>query len=461
MKKFILIMLSLLIIFLSVINTNAVSKSSYKAYDNYCFYTDNSNSILVSYEDNKVIINTIGKGSITYNCSGTIRKSQYSDNAVHLFYENSDKKLCVSKYNLKNGKITDFKLDTNLKLDYNSASVSDSGYYYATDKIEKSKLYKFNTNGDFSETFDLDCSIMQSDTFNGKYIIVRTSGGLYYVNSNKVFNLSDKYFPRKIKMINDDSFICDGNIYRINKNVGEVYSYNNDKVAVIDSGFVYCKGKCVYYTPSQTSEARKIYSLDNIVNNIYGYGSKIYAITDKNIYTIKYSEFQIISVPAKHEEFNLYTDEEYTTKDTSPAIDINTNNENDTISYSISSDAYIFGDKYITEIMPSTSVTRFKNNINYDGYELNLYDGEYYVPSGNVYTGLTASFTGNGTINKTIIVKGDINCDGKLNNSDLDLMMSYNLDTASLGNLAKIAGNLNNDNKIDNKDLVAMAQMKK
>ena len=441
MKKFFAIILSILIFVFSIINIQAVTKSTYKTYGENSFFSDGENSFIVSTDGSNAIINQIGNGHCTIRCAKEIKRCQYANNEFHFFYENSEKKLCVAKYNLKRKKITDISLDINTKLDYVTASVDKNGYYYATDKINRTKLYCFNTKGLFLKSYNIEHTIFQADSINGNYIAIRTSGGIYYIHSGEVTYLSGKFFKDKIKMINNTCFISDGNIFSLTNNLEEVFSHKNNKVAVIDQGFVFCSTDTVYFCPYKNSKETKEYTINGEISNIYGYNDTIFVVTENNVYTIRYKELSNIRTASKGDvpmESVGYTSD----------------------GYGIRSDVYTFVDDYIFDVMPSTSVTRFKDNLSYNGYELNLYDGEYYVPRGNVYTGLTASFTGNGTVNKTLIVKGDITCDGSVNTNDVKLMMEYLLDITTLSGNRKLAGDVIKDNKLNNKDLVAIAQLR-
>ena len=447
MKKILLLIMTIIILLFSIVNTQAVSKTKYQSCsDNLEFFSNGKNNYIVSISGNKPVINLIGEGSTTITCNYEILKCQYSKGNFHLFYNNSDNKLCVVKYNYNDGSMYDIILNSSIKLNYKTASVDSDGYYYASSQIDGKKLLSFTKDGELYKKFSLDYNIIESDSINGNYIVLKSTGGIYYINSKSVYYLQDTYSDSPITMLNNDSFSLGDKIYSVIYDISYVNEIN--RTAIIDYGAVYAQGNTLYFTTTNMNSPSKKITLKNNINYLLGYGNKVFAVSDNYVYIVKYGEF---------------TDIETTNNDTKgyKSIDANEYDDNDSTpkSYGISSDYFIFDSSYILDVPPSTTVSEFKYCIDYGDNELNIYEGKYYIPSGNVATGMTATFTGDTSISKTIIVNGDINCDGKTNSKDVNMMMEYLLGRTSLDKNSTLAGNLIRDNKIDNKDLVALAQL--
>ena len=171
---------------------------------------------------------------------------------------------------------------------------------------------------------------------------------------------------------------------------------------------------------------------------MYGYKDRIIVTKGSNIYIVKTGEL-------KSKKAN-------TTK---------TIENNNTKKYGIYTNAYTIGDKYITGVRPNTTIATFKKNVSYDGYDIAFIKNGSVVSSGKIGTGMIVRFTGNNeVVERTFIIKGDVNCTGTVNSKDTDTYMNFLLGLEGLTDEAMIACDINNDGVLDNSDLVLMAKLR-
>ena len=109
----------------------------------------------------------------------------------------------------------------------------------------------------------------------------------------------------------------------------------------------------------------------------------------------------------------------------------------DTTSNNISLDA---NSKIIT-VVPETTVKDIKNFLG-TNYTVKNKDGKQVKNSDNVATGYTANS------NYTIVMLGDVNCDGKVRATDYMKIKNYIMETASLDKYQKLAADVNLDGKV-------------
>ncbi len=113
----------------------------------------------------------------------------------------------------------------------------------------------------------------------------------------------------------------------------------------------------------------------------------------------------------------------------------------------------------ITGIEPGTSVTNFKKNLNVKGYSIkikNLSNEE--TTRGYVGTGWDVEILKNSDFYDkfTIIIYGDLNGNGRINNTDSYILYNYLLGNSSLDSYFFLAADVNHDNTVNVQDLLLM-----
>ena len=123
----------------------------------------------------------------------------------------------------------------------------------------------------------------------------------------------------------------------------------------------------------------------------------------------------------------------------------------------ISSEIYEIDNTYITNIQPDTTVKEIKENLNTNAAQINIYDknNELLEDDDIVGTGAILEVkSGNKTQTFTLIVKGDVNGDGKADMLDITTINQYRLNKASLEEIYLKAGDVTEDTKVDLYDIL-------
>lgn len=121
---------------------------------------------------------------------------------------------------------------------------------------------------------------------------------------------------------------------------------------------------------------------------------------------------------------------------------------------------YTVEDGYIKGVLPQTSIADFKGKLRIKGYTAVFKDasGKEKSASDNMKTGDVLSLCFGNTEEKrfSVVIYGDVNCDGKLNSADLLATQRYILGLAQAKNeAANIAADFNKDGKVNSRDLLS------
>lgn len=113
----------------------------------------------------------------------------------------------------------------------------------------------------------------------------------------------------------------------------------------------------------------------------------------------------------------------------------------------------------INGIKSPTTIAKFKQNINYEGYKASFisYSGSSKT-SGNVGTGFKANFSGEDYKSYTLIVPGDITGEGNINSRDVRLYMEVLCSVQQLQGAYLQASDINGDGICDTLDLLIAAR---
>ena len=123
----------------------------------------------------------------------------------------------------------------------------------------------------------------------------------------------------------------------------------------------------------------------------------------------------------------------------------------------ISSEIYEIDNTYITNIQPDTTVKEIKENLNTNAAQINIYDknNELLEDDDIVGTGAILELkSGDKTQTFTLIVKGDVNGDGKADMLDITTINQYRLNKTSLEEIYLKAGDVTEDAKVDLYDIL-------
>ena len=441
MKRILLFLITLLIILTSCFSANCVTRTSYNFLNSgkLYYFADSKYDYIVSVKDKTAIVNKVGYGYSTIKLNAEITKCNFTGSYFHFFSDSINGKLGVVRFNYSSGKYETITMNKGTKTRWTLCSVDKNNNYYFVDFHNRTLLHKYNSKGAIVNTYKFDSNINQIDTTNGTYQFVLTSYGLCYINGNTIYSTSNDYNIFPMTMINDEYYCGNGKVYSLFKN-DEYVSYKDNKTALLSNGIAKVSNNKIIYSDFKSS-SNKEYSFNFNIDNLYGYNDRIIVTKGSNIYIVKTNELKSKQVrksnTAKHQ------------------------NNNNSVSYKVSSNVYTIDSKYITGVSPNTTIATFKKNVSYDGYDITLIKNGSVVSGGKIGTGMIVRFTGNNeVIERTFIIKGDANCTGTVNSKDTDLYMNFLLGIEGLSDEAMIACDINNDGVLDNSDLVLMAKLR-
>ena len=443
MKRILSFCLVIVIVVFMCFHVGASVKSSYKYYPNgkVYFCCDNSNDYFVSFSGKDIIINSIGKSYKKITAESEAIKCNYAGGNFYFFLKAEKHIPKAIKFNYKTGSIYTTTFNELKDNGYLTCSVDNKGYYYIAEYKSKLKVYKCSQKGDIVKTFNFELPVSQIDTTDGTFQLVLTSSGLYKIQNDTIYKVNCEYPGFPMTMISQTYFSADNIVRDISNNGSEVCPYKSGKTAMLNKGYSYSEGKTIYYTPYGKDNPQKYYKADGNIKYLWGIGEKICFITDSGAYKISTSELKTI------ESNNKSTN--------------STNNGEIIDDSKITSNTYTIGNKYITNVPPKTTISTFKNNVSYEGFEISFLGNGNLKTSGYISTNMDVVFSNNATkISRKIIVNGDITCDGNVNSKDTNLMMKYFLGTSTLNNVCRKAGDLTGNGRLSNADLVAIAQMR-
>ena len=438
MKRILIILISILLILSSCFSANCVTRTTYKFLNNskLYYFADSKNNYIVSVKGKTAIVNKVGYGYSTIKTEAEITKCNFTGSYFHFFSDNIKGKIGVVRFNYNSGKYETITMNDGTKTRWSLCSVDKGNNYYFVDYYDRTLLHKYSSKGNLVNTYQFDSNINQIDTTNGTYQFVLTSSGLYYIKGNTIYSTSNDYNIFPISMVNDEYYCGNGKVYSL-FNTNEYGSYKDNKTALLSQGIAKASGNKIVYSDFSSS-TNKEYSFNFNIDNLYGYKDRIIVTKGSNIYIVKTGELK-------------------SKKTNTPR----TIENNDTKTYGIYTNAYTIGDKYITGVSPNTTIATFKKNVSYDGYDVVFIKNGSVVSSGKIGTGMIVRFTRNNElIERTFIIKGDVNCTGTVNSKDTDTYMNFLLGLEGLTDEAMIACDINNDGVLDNSDLVLMAKLR-
>jgi hypothetical protein len=135
--------------------------------------------------------------------------------------------------------------------------------------------------------------------------------------------------------------------------------------------------------------------------------------------------------------------------------DTSNNNTGLSPSTMVISSGYSLSGTTITNVKGNTSFDDFSGKISSQGGSVEVYSGNNRITSGSVGTGMTAKVTSSaGTTTFTIVVRGDVSGDGKVNTLDLLNVQKSLLGLKSLSGVYSTAGDVSGDGKVNTLDLL-------
>ncbi|MEE1076776.1 MAG: dockerin type I repeat-containing protein [Acutalibacteraceae bacterium] len=442
---------------------NGIMSNSALHYDNNGVYiTSFSGSNL---EINYIINNTIDKR--TLKISGEI-KGTATDNGIIYFISYNNNTVFINKYDYNADTLNSFIIkDSEINSAYNFA-VSNNRLYFTTNK-NCNTMTCYSIYGEKLYSIYLD-SIIDYCTGN--------DNKLYIVTQNQLYSLDTTGNYQPVCILNgidirSNIFFCDNTFFDYDGQI--INSENNTVISTnIDckqlNGAVASEYYCKYHS-------NNIYGYDNrnieyILYNINAgenaqmcsYQGKIYLLSEnRELFIIEQSElhFPVIednnNTPSNNHTHSNTTP---TTPTAKPQIN-NSSCNTDKKEFSINN-YYIDTDKNIIWDIPSgTTIAGLKNNLTYNGYELNFYNKDNVKKTGgNIGTGFTMVVESNNTefCRYSISVKGDLSGEGNISKADVKILSEYFMNVSTLTDEQYTASDCNGDNIIDGVDILKIAR---
>ncbi|MBQ9673763.1 MAG: dockerin type I repeat-containing protein [Ruminococcus sp.] len=423
--------------------------------DKHYFFNDNNYAYYVSTSGTNVLINKIGVEIRTLKFDSEVINCNYVNGEFYFLLRNKEKFMTAASYNYskkssRNYKFADFKNNNKFLF------VPDNkGNFYTVNETNKYELLKFSSDGKLINRYKLPDYIAQLVTYNGSDLLIVTGRECYSFIGTKLKTVSSEHWGYPLTMLNSQYITKSGNIYDLKNNCKKIFSSKSSLVAVCGKYALTASGKNISLTPIGKNKPTKEYYVNDVIVGIYAGNSTVYAVTKQQINVIKISDFSKI----------IYSDNASQKNTDDYGIDtentLSTTENSGGNSTKISSPTYKLSDGYINNVSGSTSITVFKNTLNFYGYEISFSENGVTRTQGYVKTGMKVNFTaGNSSIKYTIIVNGDVNSDGKVNTKDTQKFTDYLLGNVKLNNSEKLSADTNSDNKLSNADLVRMARLR-
>lgn len=420
----------------------------------------NDGVFLLGINDKKIVINNFNK-TYSFTLQHNYLSCAYSNGDFYIAgtklvdQENGIIHTLIGKFNLKTNQLSSVEIKANILNSSLGFAVDEENYFYFVDKSNPKSVVKYNYKGEFISRINCNKSIKQ---------IFFSKGTLYAFAENKLFYQDNNQFCACNYSFNLRTLLYSiGNEYYTDSR-GLIFKCSTAPQKVFDTQNV-----CIPYCTVAITQKYAI-CLGNNKLLVYDIKSKIkinevdldceaLEITSLNnkVYVFGKSNSQAITDVL--DENTLAPEQSNTNQGNSDNSNSNAANQNVSIPYS---KLYKFDNKnyYITNIPFETTISVFKSNIAYNGFDFSMiYNGKI-KSTGNVGTNMTARFSNEtATYQYKTIISGDITGEGNINSRDKSRMFNVLLNKDSLENVFFIAGDLNNDNIIDVKDLLRLAKM--
>lgn len=445
--KFICIILVVITILVCI----PMTAYSYETYD-YSYYNDFDNIQLLQNQDQVYLVGTHNKNisidgvypnsfSISLELNNPVASyNLFNETFVFLCYNNNQTE--VTLYDIDTDVITSFNV--NRKCSFTNYSFAYSnGLVYLCDT--DGDLYIYNTRGKLINTITLGTTTHS--------IICNYLGDVYAVSPKGLMYIGDDYFEYvsyssfkvATRFVSNYDFIdYTGKMFRIIGNdVVQLTSRISD--VCLPSGGIYknfalitSKNK-LYAVDITCDEIKREFSAEATIEQIcmvddvcvlfmYKYGNPALQIVEfKELKTIYQSDNNTDFIPQKE-------------------------------NHTISSDVYNvdFENQRITGIPPKTTVAKFKQNMNYENFDVEFfrYDGRA-IDSGNVGTAtLVRFFTFDTTYEFELCIKGELTGEGNINSRDLQEMFDIILENIIITGVFVDACDMDDSGEIDLVDMV-------
>ncbi len=429
-------------------NSSVITYNLYSQLDDVQLLQSNNQSYLVGTKNNKVYIDAVypSSYSITLSLSNKINcYNIFDDNLVFICPNNEYDQTQVVIYNISEDSFEYLDLTHTYIAQFNDFVLISNNLYVLKNQNE---ILSFSTNGKLLKTYNSKAKLTSLLCDHNKTVFATSTDGLYRINQNSLQCVSYGTFFAPCVFASNEIFIDDvGSIYKIKgSTITNICNYGSSTLypctGVYGEYVFTCDNNNIYAIDKNTGNKKKIRTMSNIVEQFCVINDKVislgYINNTPTVYLTPFSDFTDIK------DYNLESNSITTT--------------------SISSDTYLVDNsKYrILNIPHSTTVAKFKKNMNYEGYnvEFTRYDGKV-LKSGNVGTATIARFyNDHASYEYELSVIGDLTGEGNVNRRDRDLIFECVLDNVKFDGVYFESANLHaKDNRISIADVVMLLRL--
>ena len=443
------------IIVVAVFSTTfSLKADSYSTYS-YPSYKSLNNVELLQNENQVYLIGTSGRNvqidAIYPNCYSVTLTLEHSVNTYNLFGD-SLVLICpapqlsqtqIVTYNIDSDIISSFYISCTWYYESSQIAYSENCIYLADNY---GNVMQYTERGKLVTTYDIHsdrCNLMCD--YNGTVYCI-TNNSLYEIFDQTLYHICSCNIDAPARFVSNDTFVDDtGYFYTFGSNgIFNIVDFQN--TSRFPSGGIY--NDCVITADFNTinavninrNESDSYIKLNRQIESICVVDDTILAFVYQNgfpaVCHIKVSEL------IKYNRKN--SDDSYTPD----------------MSDYISSEVYeIDHDKqWIFGITPSTTVAKFKHNIQHDDFEISFVRNDSKIlESGNIGTGTIVTFYNDVmSIDYELSVKGDLTGEGNVNSRDKRVLFDYLLENEIPTGVYIDAADLDYSGYIDVVDLVVL-----
>lgn len=472
-KAISVVLIIILILFSFIITANSYETYFYNSfidYENISLVRNKSEIYLIGTRNKSVIIEGIYPDEFNITLSVNQKVDKYvlcSDILILISYMDDNNQTKVTLYDIYNDTFNSFIINGDEEYINASFAYANGIVYIAT---QNGGIRYYTKVGKLCGKYNIGTSLNSLMTDFNENVFALSDKGVYSIEKDYYTKISNTGVYTLGCFVDYDVFVdYIGNFYTINRNkIQKALSFSRDinylSGGVYDNYFITSSSNKVYAINQSNRTTKKHFSLNNEICQLFSIDDMVVVLTFNsnvpNITYILFDEFKNINQPQENNSSNNNTiNSNHNDKN-------NSNNHYDSDSntltdYNISSDVYNidFDNMKITGISPSTTVGQFKRNINYDGFDIELYrySKDTLLKSGNVGTATRAVFfNNNSSYTFELSVMGDITGEGNMNTRDKKHMFGYLVGRFDMTGVFLDSADLDNNSIVDVVDLILL-----
>ena len=442
--------------------------NSFIDYENISLVRNESEIFLIGTSSKSVIIEGIYPDEFNITLSLSQKADRYficSDILILISYMDDNNQTKVTLYDIYNDTFNSFVM--NGDEEYMNASFAYSnGYVYIAK--QNGDISYYTKVGKFCGEYNIDTKINSLITDFDDNVFALSDNGVYSIEKDYYTKTSNTGIYTHGCFIDYNVFVdYIGNFYTINRNnIQKSLSFSREthylSGGVCDNYFVTSSSNKIHAINRKNLDTEKYFSLNDDIYQLFSMDDMIVALTFNsnvpNITYIDFDEFKNINQPNKNNSNNNKPNNDVDDDISNDNYDSDSNNQDD---YNINSDVYDvdFENMKISGIYSPTTVGQFKRNMNYEGFEVELYrySKDTLLKSGNVGTATRAVFyNNNSSYTFELSVVGDITGEGNVNSRDKKHMFSYLLKRFDMTGVFIDSADLDNNSTVDIIDLILL-----